>query len=80
VTVAVALGATPRHPKPTGRKRQVRAAITEASKMLGNTPSVARASYVDPRVVERFEAGRTIGRPRTEDGRDRAVVRLLRDC
>ena len=27
----------------------------------GNTPAVARGSYVDPRVIERFEEGRTVG-------------------
>lgn len=27
---------------------------------LGNTPAVARGSYVDPRVIERFEAGCTL--------------------
>ena len=27
---------------------------------LGNTPAVCRASYVDPRVIDRFHAGRTI--------------------
>jgi DNA topoisomerase I len=30
------------------------------SQHLGNTPTVARASYVDPRVLERFEDGRTV--------------------
>jgi DNA topoisomerase IB len=32
-------------------------AVSEA---LGNTPAGARASYVDPRVVRAFEAGRTV--------------------
>jgi DNA topoisomerase IB len=27
---------------------------------LGNTPAVARASYIDPRVIDRYQAGRTI--------------------
>jgi len=42
------------------RKRMVTAAIKAVSEHLGNTPTVARSSYVDPRVVERFEEGRTI--------------------
>ena len=29
--------------------------------MLGNTPAVARGSYVDPRVIERYEGGETVG-------------------
>jgi DNA topoisomerase I len=30
------------------------------SEHLGNTPTVARSSYVDPRVIERFDEGRTV--------------------
>lgn len=44
----------------TSRRRQVTAAMREAAEFLGNTPAVARASYVDPRVIDRFEEGRTI--------------------
>ncbi|HEU4529103.1 MAG TPA: DNA topoisomerase IB [Actinomycetota bacterium] len=44
----------------TSRRRQVSAAIREVAEFLGNTPAVARASYVDPRVVDRFEEGATI--------------------
>ena len=42
------------------RKRVVTAAVKQVSEHLGNTPTVARSSYVDPRVVERFEDGRTV--------------------
>jgi DNA topoisomerase I len=28
---------------------------------LGNTPAVCRASYIDPRVFDRFDGGLTIG-------------------
>lgn len=34
--------------------------LEEVSEHLGNTPAVARSSYIDPRVVEQFEHGRTI--------------------
>lgn len=61
----------------SGRARQVRAAIAQAAEMLGNTPSVARSSYVDPRVIDLFEDGLTIGATRSENGVDRAVVALL---
>jgi DNA topoisomerase IB len=44
----------------TSRKRIVSASIREVAGYLGNTPAVARASYVDPRVVDRFEEGVTI--------------------
>jgi DNA topoisomerase IB len=44
----------------TGRKKAVSHAMKEVAELLGNTPAVARSSYVDPRVVERFEQGRTV--------------------
>ena len=42
------------------RKRLVRCAVEEVAHYLGNTPSVCRASYIDPRVFDRFDAGATI--------------------
>lgn len=42
------------------RRRAIRAAVGEVAGYLGNTPAVARASYIDPRVVDRYEAGATI--------------------
>jgi DNA topoisomerase IB len=44
----------------TARKRSVAAAIKTVAAYLGNTPAVCRASYVDPRVIDRYEAGATI--------------------
>jgi DNA topoisomerase IB len=35
--------------------------VKEVAHYLGNTPAVARASYIDPRVFDRFEGGLTIG-------------------
>jgi DNA topoisomerase IB len=35
--------------------------MNEVAEMLGNTPAVARASYVDPRVVEAYVDGATAG-------------------
>jgi DNA topoisomerase-1 len=55
----------------TSGRRLVSAAVREVAEYLGNTPAVARASYIDPRVVDRFEQGRTIAdtmeRLRTDD-------------
>ena len=42
------------------RKRAVSAAMKEVAGYLGNTPAVARASYVDPRVIDLFYDGATI--------------------
>ena len=47
----------------TGRKRAATAAVKAVSEYLGNTPAVCRASYIDPRVFDRFDSGDTI-RPR----------------
>jgi DNA topoisomerase IB len=60
VTLAagVAHGGMPE--KERARKRVVNQAIKQVSEHLGNTPTVARSSYVDPRVLERFEQGRTV--------------------
>lgn len=44
----------------TARKRALAEAMREASVVLGNTPTIARKSYVDPRVVSRFGAGQTV--------------------
>ena len=69
------------------RKRAVSAAMKEVSEFLGNTPALARTAYVDPRVVEAYERGRTIRVGNgfdTHDARqaahERAVLRLLRDA
>jgi DNA topoisomerase IB len=44
----------------TGSKRAIARAVREVSVYLGNTPAVSRASYIDPRVIERYQDGRTI--------------------
>jgi DNA topoisomerase-1 len=38
----------------------VKEMLDEVSEHLGNTPTVARASYVDPRVVDQYDHGRTV--------------------
>ena len=41
-------------------KRVESAVMKEVAEELGNTPAVARSSYVDPRVVQGYEHGLTI--------------------
>ena len=41
----------------TARRRAVAAVMREVAELLGNTPTVARASYVDPRVVDLYHDG-----------------------
>ncbi|MGQ7243466.1 DNA topoisomerase IB [Salinicola sp. V024] len=68
----------------------VRQAVERVAKTLGNTPSIAKASYIDPRIVESYLDGRTLDHFRklveTELEADdkltgpdeRAILRLLR--
>lgn len=42
-------------------KRVESAVMREVAQALGNTPAVARSAYVDPRVVEAYRDGLTIG-------------------
>jgi DNA topoisomerase I len=45
----------------TARNRAIARAIKEVAHYLGNTPAVCRASYIDPRVFDRYRDGLTIG-------------------
>jgi len=54
----------------TSRKRLASTAIKEVASFLGNTPAVCRASYVDPRVIDRFMGGETIASDLLELGTD----------
>jgi len=45
----------------TARNRAKARAVKEVARYLGNTPAVCRASYIDPRVFDRFDSGLTIG-------------------
>ncbi|MGZ6728036.1 MAG: DNA topoisomerase IB [Gaiellaceae bacterium] len=71
-------------------KRRIAAVMRSVGERLGNTPAVARASYVSPAVIEQYLDGRTIDdfRPRhlrvvgardlDLDPEERAVLSLLR--
>jgi DNA topoisomerase IB len=93
VLAAVALaGSVDVATSPTRRKKAVRQAMVDVASYLGNTPTVARGSYVDPRLVDLYEEGVTIaptlhrlgGRgnrgagDETREVIERAVLRLLR--
>lgn len=60
-------------------KRVVSAVMKEVSRELGNTPAVARSSYVDPRVVRAYEQNRTIAtaKARAEKKRDPRESRAI---
>ncbi len=44
----------------TARQKAVAATMRSVADHLGNTPAIARSSYVDPRVVDRFMSGEVI--------------------
>jgi DNA topoisomerase IB len=60
VLAAVGLAVSVRAESPTARKRAITRVVKEVASYLGNTPAVARASYIDPRIVARYEEGVTI--------------------
>ncbi len=69
------------------RKRAVSAAMKEVAEFLGNSPALARSSYVDPRVIDAYEEGKTIrattrrNHEKADDRQaalERAVLRLLK--
>jgi DNA topoisomerase IB len=92
-TVLAAVGlavSVPATGSPTARKRAVARVVQEVADYLGNTPAVARASYIDPRIIALYEQGVTIapaladlghgqefGRAATHGRAERAVLELL---
>jgi DNA topoisomerase I len=60
VLAAAALAATPPARSATARKRAIAEAVRLVADQLGNTPTVSRNSYIDPRVLDRYDAGRVI--------------------
>jgi DNA topoisomerase I len=70
-TVLAALGLAVSGPAAgsrTARKRAINRAVREVADYLGNTPAVARSSYIDPRVFDRFDSGLTVGGALAEVG------------
>jgi DNA topoisomerase IB len=91
VLAAVALAVSEDAPATkTGRKRAISRAVKEVAHYLGNTSTIARASYIDPRVFDRYRDGevidyRTVERASAGNGDataiqgpvERAVLKLL---
>ena len=90
VLAAVALTGRPTAETATGRKRAINDAVRAVADYLGNTPAVARQSYIDPRVLDRYRDGETIAGsvqrldlpeqiydPKVQRSLERAVLRLI---
>ena len=58
-------------------RSRISAAMKETAHLLGNTPTVCRASYVSPQVLSAFEAGRLIADPPALEHLVRASPRVL---
>jgi DNA topoisomerase-1 len=60
VVAAVSLAKHGSEPRKSARDRAIAQAMRDASAVLGNTPSIARKSYVDPRLIDRYTEHTTI--------------------
>ena len=62
VIAAMALAVSgPAASRPRSATRAAKRAVDEVARYLGNTPAVCRASYIDPRIFDRYDGGLTIG-------------------
>jgi DNA topoisomerase IB len=91
VLCAVALAVSTNAPTTeAARRRAVARAVKETAEYLGNTPAVCRNSYIDPRIFDRYNDGRTVhgalerlgtdsgpGELATQGPIEQAVLRLL---
>jgi DNA topoisomerase I len=76
VAAAVSLARQPPATTTRARKSAIAQAMREVSAVLGNTPAVARRSYVDPRVLRAFARGRTIDPRRIQSAESELRVLL----
>jgi len=78
-TVVAALGLARRGParSKSAARRAVASVMREVADELGNTATIARASYVDPTVVESYLRGTTIEADRAGPAAEKAVLDLL---
>ncbi len=92
VMAAVGLAVSTHAQSPTARKRAVTRVVKEVADKLGNTPAVCRSSYIDPRIIDLYDDGRTIapdlevlgedaayGSPAFQGPIEAAVLALLRE-
>ncbi|MEV7632715.1 DNA topoisomerase IB [Microbacterium sp. NPDC089318] len=75
ISAAVALAEIGLKPSANARSRAAAQAVRVAASALGNTPAVARASYIDPRVFDLYDEGMVIDPSRRAEGQ---LIELLR--
>ena len=66
LAAAVSLAKHGTETKKTARAKALAQAMRDAAAVLGNTPTIAKTSYVDPRVVDHYKAGEIIDPARPE--------------
>jgi DNA topoisomerase-1 len=75
ITAAVALADIGPKATASARRRSAAQAVRTAASVLGNTPAVARSSYIDPRLFDLYDEGVTVDPARRVEGQ---LVELLR--
>jgi len=75
VLAAVELAGEEKPASQAAAKRAIKRAVDHVSDALGNTPAVCRASYIDPRVLDRYRDGVTIKPPTSSNGKLTAKAR-----
>jgi DNA topoisomerase-1 len=79
-TVLAARGLADVGPPPASeraRRRVVTQVVRDVAEELGNTPAVCRASYIDPRIIDLWERGRTIRPTRSQLAAEKQTLALL---
>ena len=76
IATAIDLAETGAQTTASKRKKAISHAVNAASTVLGNTPTVARQSYIDPRLIDAYENGETIdaGRIHAAEAELRALI------
>jgi DNA topoisomerase-1 len=87
---SIALGMQGQASSKAERKRRIRRAVEATAQQLGNTPAVCRSSYICPRLLDEFMAGKPFelqrkspkGKPVVRIGlslEERALLKFLRE-
>jgi DNA topoisomerase I len=74
VTAAVSLAETGLQATVKAQSKAIAMASEQAAAVLGNTPTIARKSYIDPRLIDRYTAGETIDRAGAPESALRALI------
>jgi DNA topoisomerase I len=79
ILTAVALAGEEGADTESQRRNAVARVVRRVASVLGNTPAVARSSYVDPRVIERYQDGETVADALAATGVEAVVQTVLAD-